>query len=298
MAKLFISYSHNETDKPKAEKLANALKAHDHDVWWDVDLHTGEDYEDKIEKILNESEAVIVIWSETSVKSRWVKAEASVAADKEKLLPVCFDTNFTIPVSLRVFHVTDLSSWDGSPDAPIFKQLDDHIARVQEGNFQATIRQAADKFGGNTTTGVLISRLFSNVGGLPMIRLVAGAAAAAGILVLLQGFADLLSGQSPLPRVIGGIGYFFVFAILRAAHQPIVLRIGRGVRKFFDDSFAFWLLFSACGSALFFALLSLGARVEPSEVIEWGPFVTVSLLGFFVLVRLTLTAFSFLLKSV
>ena len=41
-----------------------------------------------IEALLNESRCVIVLWSEMSLKSKYVRAEAAEALDQDKLVPV------------------------------------------------------------------------------------------------------------------------------------------------------------------------------------------------------------------
>ena len=51
----------------------------------------GKTYDQVIEQELNAAHCVLVLWSKDSVVSRWVKTEASAAADKERLVPVLLD---------------------------------------------------------------------------------------------------------------------------------------------------------------------------------------------------------------
>ncbi|MEO0975027.1 MAG: toll/interleukin-1 receptor domain-containing protein, partial [Pseudomonadota bacterium] len=71
---VFISYQRD--DKPYAEGLAHALAERGYSVWWDVDLLSGQDFSDEIAEVIRQSRGAIVLWSERSVRSRFVKDEA------------------------------------------------------------------------------------------------------------------------------------------------------------------------------------------------------------------------------
>lgn len=86
MADVFISYARE--DARKAEMLAEALTAEGLTVWWDHDLVGGDNYRELITDTINAASCVIVIWSEPSVASPFVKDEASRAHDRGVLLPV------------------------------------------------------------------------------------------------------------------------------------------------------------------------------------------------------------------
>ena len=75
MSDVFISYKRE--DQPTTRKLANALETAGWSVWWDPKLRAGEHFNDVIEKALNEAKCVIVVWSNLSVNSEYVKAEAN-----------------------------------------------------------------------------------------------------------------------------------------------------------------------------------------------------------------------------
>jgi predicted nucleotide-binding protein len=83
---VFISYSRK--DKPIAKALADDLAAAGVPVWWDRDIYPGDDFHNAIVKALDEAQAVIVIWSEHSVASRWVRDEARRADRQNKLFTV------------------------------------------------------------------------------------------------------------------------------------------------------------------------------------------------------------------
>ncbi|MEZ5997630.1 MAG: toll/interleukin-1 receptor domain-containing protein [Hyphomonas sp.] len=86
MADVFISYARE--DMAKARLLAEALIADGLSVWWDHDLIGGDNFREQIGETIAAASCVIVIWSEASVTSAFVKDEASRAAERKTLIPV------------------------------------------------------------------------------------------------------------------------------------------------------------------------------------------------------------------
>src|ERR1700755_3567024 len=110
MADVFISYRHD--DRAKAAALAKALAVEALDVWWDDGLTAGEAFDQKIEAGLKDAKAVLVLWSPSSVKSEWVRGEASVGRERGILVPVMVrPTN--IPVPFNLLNAIDLTGWWG-----------------------------------------------------------------------------------------------------------------------------------------------------------------------------------------
>ena len=116
MADIFISYKSD--DREKAKQFANAFTRAGMTVWWDAQLRTGEAYDEVIDRELNSSNCVVVLWSEASVKSRWVRAEANIAERRGILLPTRIDETEP-PLQFQLIQTADMSSWNGDPDAPI-----------------------------------------------------------------------------------------------------------------------------------------------------------------------------------
>src|SRR5499427_10068450 len=86
MADVFISYA--KTDRPLALKLAAMLEAEGWSVWWDTSLAIGDDFRSEIMTELGRARAVVVIWTDASIKSDWVRSEAGRAQADCKLIPV------------------------------------------------------------------------------------------------------------------------------------------------------------------------------------------------------------------
>ena len=71
--------------------FADALTQEGFSVWWDASLHSGETFDEVIEQRLRDAGAVVVLWSPRSVASRWVRAEATLADRRKKLVPAIIE---------------------------------------------------------------------------------------------------------------------------------------------------------------------------------------------------------------
>lgn len=110
MADIFISYSQKDPEPTKA--LAADLEARGYTTWWDTSLLPGERFPDKIRQELEAAKVVIVIWSENSVKSTWVQAEAQIAHTQNKLITVCvpgFDVS-KVPLPYNVVNIEPVTN--------------------------------------------------------------------------------------------------------------------------------------------------------------------------------------------
>jgi hypothetical protein len=86
MADIFISYA--KADRALVETLAAMLEAEGWTVWFDRSLKAGDDFRDEIMRELAAARAVIAVWTETSIRSDWVRSEAGRAHADRKLIPV------------------------------------------------------------------------------------------------------------------------------------------------------------------------------------------------------------------
>jgi adenylate cyclase len=114
MADVFVSYA--RTDKGLVAPLVAAIEARGWSVWWDPDIAPGQEFDDQISAELAVARAVLVVWTPTSVTSRWVRGEAREAADRGVLVPVRFD-GARLPIDVRAIHTTDLDGWGENPDS-------------------------------------------------------------------------------------------------------------------------------------------------------------------------------------
>ena len=110
MSDIFISYA--KADHAVALKLSAFLEAEGWSVWWDTSLGAADLYRDEIMKQLAAARAVISIWTENSVRSDWVRAEAGRAKADGKLIPVKTpDVAYAdIPLPFGEMHTENLES--------------------------------------------------------------------------------------------------------------------------------------------------------------------------------------------
>jgi hypothetical protein len=119
---IFISYARE--DRELASALAEVLLAQGWSVWWDRVIPPGKTWDEVIESELTTTRVVIVIWSTHSVQSRWVRAEAAEAMDRNILIPVRV-AEITPPLAFRHLQAADLQAWSGNlRDARLLQLLD------------------------------------------------------------------------------------------------------------------------------------------------------------------------------
>ena len=101
-------------DRPLALKLAAMLEAEGWNVWWDTSLTTGDDFRNEIMTELGRASAVIVIWTDVSIKSDWVRSEAGRAQADRKLIPVKLPnlSYKDLPPPFDVLHTENVSEED------------------------------------------------------------------------------------------------------------------------------------------------------------------------------------------
>lgn len=94
MPNVFISYARQ--DSSVAHRLSEMLTAEGQTVFFDQAIAAGEDYSEIIENALTHAEAVVVLLSRNSNRSRWVDAELRSALQTGKVvIPVLLDEEAT-----------------------------------------------------------------------------------------------------------------------------------------------------------------------------------------------------------
>ena len=127
MSDIFISYS--SKDRPWVERFAKTLEAHGWSVWWDRNIPTGGSFNAVIRQELSAAKCAIVVWSEQSVESEWVHAEAAEAKQQDKYLPIKINES-EIPLGFTQRTFQSLVDWEVGVDHAGFSQLLKDIERL------------------------------------------------------------------------------------------------------------------------------------------------------------------------
>jgi Sulfatase-modifying factor enzyme 1/TIR domain len=124
MSDIFISYA--SEDRDRVQFLAQALERKGWSVWWDRRILIGRSFDEVIEEALDASRAVVVVWTQTSVKSQWVKNEAREGLRRRVLFPVMLQEEVRIPLEFRDVQAAQLIDWNSEGEHDGFaKFLDD-----------------------------------------------------------------------------------------------------------------------------------------------------------------------------
>lgn len=140
MAEVFLSYSRE--DRARAEQVARGLEAAGIDVFWDNEIPPGTTWADYIEQKLGQCKALIVLWSEHSTKSQWVREEARLGRDKGVLIPAAIDKS-TPPFGFGEVQAADLSQWSGAADDPNWRRFVDAVSNVARSTPRAAQNMSA-----------------------------------------------------------------------------------------------------------------------------------------------------------
>ena len=144
MADVFISYARE--DMIRVKPLVEALEGEGFSVWWDSELSPGDKFDDLIDDEIQAAACVVVLWTEGSVNSRWVKNEALEGMDRGILVPVLMD-NVRLPVAFKQSQIADFGHWPES---------------VQTDQYESFIQSVSIKVRGETIAEVD----FSGVAGM------------------------------------------------------------------------------------------------------------------------------------
>ena len=118
MARIFLSYA--SEDRDRARELAADLEALGWAVWWDHKLQAGKTFAGVIESEIKRSDCVLVLWSQASITSRWVRDEANEGLERGVLVPVLIDA-VAPPMGFRSIHAANLVGYRGDRTSPGFR---------------------------------------------------------------------------------------------------------------------------------------------------------------------------------
>jgi hypothetical protein len=113
MADIFVSYA--RADKVRAVPIVDLLTSNGWSVWWDPDILPGDTYRELIDRELAAAKCVLVLWTDISINSHWVRDEAEKGKDTGRLIPIILD-NVEQPLGFRQVQGLDFRSWNYKED--------------------------------------------------------------------------------------------------------------------------------------------------------------------------------------
>ena len=130
MADVFISYARE--DRARAEQVATALSAMGLDCFWDTDIPPGQTWADYTEGKLAQCKVVVVLWTAHSTKSQWVREEARMGRDRNRLIPAILDGSAP-PLGFGEVQAANLASWRGEATHPDWLRFAGAVERAVRG---------------------------------------------------------------------------------------------------------------------------------------------------------------------
>jgi TolB-like protein len=124
---IFLSYGHD--DVAAAKRFAAGFEREGFTVWWDESLRAGDSFDAAIESALEDAKAVVVLWSKSSVQSRWVRAEATLAERSKTFVPVMIE-DCKRPIMFELTHTADLAHWKGEQGDKAWQTLLTDVRRL------------------------------------------------------------------------------------------------------------------------------------------------------------------------
>lgn len=120
MYDVFLSYGRG--DRAYAELMAIALAAQGWKVFSDEFIPVRDSFPRRLEQELRSAKSVVVLWSRSSVESRWVREEAEFGAERNVLFPVAID-DVPLPLGFRSIQTIRLEGWSGDRTDAEFRRL-------------------------------------------------------------------------------------------------------------------------------------------------------------------------------
>jgi formylglycine-generating enzyme required for sulfatase activity len=128
MSDIFLSYA--SEDRERVRPLAEALTQQGWSVSWDRNIPGGRTWQEVLEEELEAACSLVVVWSENSIKRKWVMEEADEGIRKRlPIFPVLIDAVLP-PVAFRSKPTVDLSAWDGDTNSFTFQNLVKNIRKI------------------------------------------------------------------------------------------------------------------------------------------------------------------------
>ncbi len=133
MVDVFISYKRE--DRQRAQLIAKKLESIGFDIWIDSRIASGTAFDAEIDSALKQAKAVLVLWSPASVSSEWVRNEAMLGKERDRLVAIMLQP-CELPIAFRSTQYEPLFRRGFSDDEPSWlrcvERLKDLTGRREE----------------------------------------------------------------------------------------------------------------------------------------------------------------------
>jgi len=126
MADVFISYARSDRDRCTA--IREALEALKVSVWSDAGIGAGSSFDREIEREIEAAKTLLVLWSEASAQSDWVRNEARTGKERSGLIAVQLEP-CQLPLEFRSVQALLLPQGAEGSDDPVWLGI---VARIGE----------------------------------------------------------------------------------------------------------------------------------------------------------------------
>lgn len=144
MTDIFLSYS--SKDRDKVILVQRVFTAAGYNVFFDVEIKPGDNWEKVIRNNLSAAGVVVVCWTRNAAESPNVQHEATIARDENKLVPAMLETMKAadFPLGFYTTQAAALHDWDGHALHAGYSQLIRAVRARLEGN-AAAVAEAVKK---------------------------------------------------------------------------------------------------------------------------------------------------------
>ncbi len=188
-----VFFSYSRADQAIALPIISLLEQAGFRVWWDGMLGAGAQYLETTEEALESARAVVVLWTETSIGSNWVRDEAMSGRERGCLVPISVDGSLP-PLGFRQFQVLDLSVCKGQHDTPAARELLRAVAKLHDRDVpEMPLDAAVAPLLSPTRRNLLLAGLGGTIvvgGGFAVVSLLDSGSASAGNSIAVLPFRD------------------------------------------------------------------------------------------------------------
>jgi len=127
MSDIFLSY--DSADRERVRPLVELLHDQGWQVWWDRKISPGDTWDQSLASAIESSKCILIVWSNESVESRWVRKEAAEGDRRKKIVPMMID-ECEIPFAFRDIQCSRMIGYPADVDERELGRLLESIGQL------------------------------------------------------------------------------------------------------------------------------------------------------------------------